>query len=156
DGCRRVRQFHATGWGRGLRQDGKCTGARRGHEKMVRRPVTEKSLLSNQAPLPVPEYVCGAGATVPVNWVDRVMQLDSPKNRGQVAGVRCRQSPLRGLVGALVVCAFLIGLVLLLRHRGVPWFAWGGCAVLAALLVPLMIADALAKFRSTNWVLWLR
>lgn len=30
---------------------------------------------------------------------------------------------------------------------------WGGCAVLAALVVPLFLADALAKFRSTNWLL---
>ena len=28
--------------------------------------------------------------------------------------------------------------------------------MLAALIVPLVLADALAKFRSTNWLLWLR
>jgi hypothetical protein len=74
----------------------------------------------------------------------------------QVAGVCCRQSPLRGLVGSLIVCAFLIGFVFLLRQRGVPWFVWGGCAVLATLLERLFLADALAKFRSTNWLLWIR
>jgi hypothetical protein len=74
----------------------------------------------------------------------------------QGAGVCCRQSPLRGAIGGLIVCAFLIGFVFLLRHRGVPWFVWGGCAVLAALLKHLFITDALAKFRRTNWLLWIR
>jgi hypothetical protein len=83
------------------------------------------------------------------------MKVDSPENMGSVAGTCCRQSPLRGLVGSLIVCAFLIGFVFVLWHRGVPWFVWGGCAVLAALLVPWFLADALAKFRATNWLLWL-
>jgi hypothetical protein len=83
------------------------------------------------------------------------MKVDSPKNMGQVAGMCCRLSPLRGLVGGLIVCAFLIGIVFLLQHRGFPWFIWGGCALLAALLVPWFIGDALAKFRSANWLLWL-
>jgi hypothetical protein len=83
------------------------------------------------------------------------MKVDSPKNMDQVAGMCCRQSRLRGLVGGLIVCAFLVGFVFLLRHREVPWFVWGGCAVLAALLVPWFLADALAKFRSANWLLWL-
>lgn len=87
--------------------------------------------------------------------MDRVVKVDSPTNMGQVAGRCCRQSPLRGLVGGLIVCAFLIGFVFVLRHWGVPWFVWGGCAVLAALLVPWFIADALAKFRSANWLLWI-
>ena len=82
------------------------------------------------------------------------MRVDLPNNMGQVDGVCCRQSRLRGLIGALIVCAFLIGFVFLLRHRGVPWFVWGGCAVLAGLLAPWFIADAFAKFRSTNWLLW--
>jgi hypothetical protein len=81
------------------------------------------------------------------------MKVDSPKNMGQVDGMCCRQSPLRGLVGSLIFCAVLIGFVFLLRNRGVPWFVWGGCAVLAALLVPWLLADALAKFRRANWLL---
>lgn len=84
------------------------------------------------------------------------MKLDLPTNMGQVAGLRCRQSPLRGLIGGLVVCAILIGFVVVFRHWGLPWFAWGGCALLAALFVPLVIVDALAKFRSTNWLMWVR
>jgi hypothetical protein len=74
---------------------------------------------------------------------------------GQVAGVCCRQAPLRGLVGSLVGCAVLIGTVFLLRHLGAPWFLWGGLAVLVALLVPLFLANALAKFRPTNWLMWI-
>ena len=66
------------------------------------------------------------------------MKVDSPKNMDQVAGMCCRQAPLRGLIGSLIVCACFIGFAVLLRHRGFPWFVWGGCAVLAALLVPLV------------------
>ena len=80
------------------------------------------------------------------------MKVDSPKNMGPVAGLCCRQAPLRGLVGVLIGCAVLVGSVLLLWHRGAPWFFWGAFAVLTALLVPWFLADALAKFRSTNWL----
>jgi hypothetical protein len=101
----------------------------------------------------VTEYVCRANVTVQVNLAERVMKVDSPKNMDQVAGMCCRQSPLRGLVGGLIFCAVLIGLVFLLRHGGVPWFVWGWCAVWAALLEHWILADALAKFRSANWLL---
>lgn len=80
------------------------------------------------------------------------MKLVSPENMGQ-AEVWCRQSPLRGLVGAVIVCAFLIGAVVLVWQRGFHWFIWGGGGVLAALLVAWFLADALAKFRSANWLL---
>src|SRR5688500_3211954 len=83
------------------------------------------------------------------------MKLDSPRNMGEMAGVCCRQAPLRGLIGALIVSACFIGAAVLLWQQGFPWFAWSGCAVLAALVAPLMIADALKKFRSTNWLVWL-
>jgi hypothetical protein len=82
------------------------------------------------------------------------MKVDSPKNMGQVAGMCCRQSRLRGLVGGLIVCAFLIGVVFILWQRGFSGFVWGGCAVLAALLGAWFVADAVAKFRSQNWLLW--
>jgi len=65
----------------------------------------------------VSEYVCKADGTVAVNLAERVMKVDSPKNLDQVAGMCCRQSPLRGLVGGLIVCAVLIGFVFLLWHR---------------------------------------
>jgi hypothetical protein len=81
------------------------------------------------------------------------MKVDSPKNMEQVAGICCRQALVRGLIGSLIGCAILIGFVLVLWHFGVHWLFWGVVAVLAALLVPSFIADALAKFRSTNWLL---
>src|SRR5436189_217021 len=98
-----------------------------------------------QALHPLCEEFGRAGATIRVNFVDRVMKLASPKSMGQVAGVCCRQAPLRGLLGALIVCACFIGAAVLVRQRGFPWFVWGWCAALAALIAPLMIADALAK-----------
>jgi hypothetical protein len=81
------------------------------------------------------------------------MKLHSVTEMGPVAGVCCRQSRLRGAVGALILSAILVGAIFLGRHVGVPWFVWGGCAVLAGLFVPIVIRDALSKFRSTNWVL---
>ncbi|HEY1376216.1 MAG TPA: hypothetical protein VGF55_05450 [Gemmataceae bacterium] len=81
------------------------------------------------------------------------MKVIAPKTMGQVAGTCCRQSPLRGLAGSLIFCAILVGSVLLLWHQGFPRFVWGWCAVLAALLVPWLLADALKKFRPTNWLL---
>jgi hypothetical protein len=81
------------------------------------------------------------------------MKLHSVTEMGPVAGVCCRQSRLRGAVGALILSAILVGAIFLGRHVGAPWFVWGGCAVVAGLFVPIVIRDALAKFRSTNWVL---
>jgi hypothetical protein len=81
------------------------------------------------------------------------MKLHSVTEMGQQTGVCCRQSRLRGASGALLLSAILVGAVFLLRHWGTPWFVWGGCAAVACLFVPIVIRDALAKFRSTNWVL---
>jgi hypothetical protein len=109
----------------------------------------------DQSLLLVSEYVGKADATVGVNLAERVMKVESPKNMDQVDGVCCRQSPVRGLVASLIFCAVLIGLVVLLWQQGFPWLVWGWCAVWVALLVPWILYDALAKFRSTNWLLWL-
>jgi hypothetical protein len=81
------------------------------------------------------------------------MKLHSVTEMGPVNGLCCRQSRLRGAVGALTFSAILVGAVFLLRQGGTPWFVWGGCAVVAGLFVPLVARDARAKFRSTNWVL---
>jgi hypothetical protein len=81
------------------------------------------------------------------------MKLLSVTEMGPVEGLCCRQAPLRGAVGALIFAAILVGLVFLTRHAGMPWFVWGGCAVLACLVIPVLIRDALARFRPTNWVL---
>lgn len=83
------------------------------------------------------------------------MKLMAPTHVGHVTGTCCRQSPIRGLVGALTVSAALIGFVVFLRHRGVPTIAWGGCAAVAGLLSAWFLTDACAKFRSANWLLWL-
>jgi hypothetical protein len=83
---------------------------------------------------------------------ESVIKVHSLAEMNQTAGTCCRQSPVRGIVGSLIVCSFLIGFVLILWQRGVHWLFWGGCAALAALLVPWFIADALAKLRSANWL----
>lgn len=84
---------------------------------------------------------------------ERVIKVHSPADMNQTAGTCCRQSPVRGLVGSLIVCTFLVGFALVLWQRGVHWLFWGGCAALAALLVPWFLADALAKLRSSNWLM---
>src|SRR5687768_2241425 len=84
------------------------------------------------------------------------MKLDSAKNVGPVTGTCCRQAPVRGLVGGLIVSACFIGVAVLVWQGEFPWFVWGCCAAMAALVVPLIMADALAKFRSTNWLMRLR
>src|SRR5437868_14972350 len=81
------------------------------------------------------------------------MKLPSVREMGEVAGVCCRQSRLRGVLGALAFTAILIGAAFLTRHFGAPWFMWGAFAVLAVLVVPAAFRDVLARFRPTNWVL---
>lgn len=82
------------------------------------------------------------------------MKLCSPREMTPRAGICCRQSPLRGTVGGLVLCAAVLGAALLWRHLGAPWLIWGGCALLAAVVVPAVLADMLAKWRASNWLLW--
>lgn len=84
------------------------------------------------------------------------MKLHSPKDMGQMSGVCCRQSPLRGAVGGLVLGAAFIGVAGLCKYSGFPWPVWGGCAVVAALVVPFILLDVLAKFRASNWLVWVR
>lgn len=81
------------------------------------------------------------------------MKLQSAIDMGEVAGLCCRQSRLRGAVGALIFSAVLVGVVFFARHWGAPWYFWGAGAVLAGLFVTVLIHAALAKFRATNWVL---
>lgn len=80
------------------------------------------------------------------------MTVGSPTNMGPVAGLCCRQAPVRGLVGGLVGCAVLVASAFLVWYRGAHWIFWGTFAVVAALIVPLVLGSALAKFRSTNWL----
>jgi hypothetical protein len=81
------------------------------------------------------------------------MELLSGEMMGEGPGVCCRQSRLRGTVGGVFVCAFLVGAPLLLRHRGAPRLMWVACAVMAAVCVPIFLRDIFAKFRATNWLL---
>jgi len=74
----------------------------------------------------------------------------------QAAGLCCRQSPLRGAIGGLILCAAFVGGVFLARRAGAPAPVWIVCAILAALIVPLVVVDMVAKLRSTNWLLWVR
>lgn len=82
------------------------------------------------------------------------MKLQSVTEMGQVDGLCCRQSPLRGAIGAVIFTAILTGGVFAAWYAGARWFLWGGGAVLVALFVPVAIRDVVAKFRPTNWVLW--
>ena len=81
------------------------------------------------------------------------MRLHSGAGMGEGPGVCCRQSRLRGAVGGLFVCAFVVGGAFLLRHLGAPRLLWIGWAVLAAVCAPLFLREVLARFRPTNWVL---
>lgn len=84
------------------------------------------------------------------------MRLGFPTNTSQGDGLCCRQSRWRGVVSGLVFCSILIGLPVVCWHWGLPWFVWGACALVAALIVPLVVLDAVAKFRATNWLMWVR
>jgi hypothetical protein len=81
------------------------------------------------------------------------VNLHSGAGMGEGPGVCCRQSRLRGTVGGLFVCAFVVGGAFLLRHRGAPRLMWIGWAVLAAVCVLLFLREVRARFRPTNWVL---
>ncbi len=84
------------------------------------------------------------------------MKFYSPKDMNPVDGVCCRQSPVRGAIGGLILWAFLSGTTFLAQRAGAPALMWIGCAILAALIVPVVVTDMVAKFRSTNWLLWIR
>ena len=81
------------------------------------------------------------------------MKLTSVTEPGQTAGVCCRQSRLRGAVGALIWLIILFGGIFFWRHFGAPAFVWAGWVVLAGLFAPVVVRDTLAKFRPTNWVM---
>jgi hypothetical protein len=83
------------------------------------------------------------------------MKLYSPKDMDQGAGVRCRQSRLRGAIVGLIVCAGFIGVAFLLRHVGAPTPVRIVCVILATLVVVLVVGDLVARFRSTNWQVWI-
>lgn len=72
------------------------------------------------------------------------------------SGLLCRQSRLWGLVGTVLICAFLAAFPLLWWQLGAPWPVWGGCTLLAMVTIPLLIHDLLLRLRSSSWLLWIR
>jgi hypothetical protein len=104
---------------------------------------------------PIHEQLGNAGAELGFVLGNRFMKFYSPTALGQVAGLCCRQSPLRGAIGGLIGCAVVVGATFLVWYMGAPWVFWGGFAALAAILVPFVLRDILAKFRATNWVMWI-
>lgn len=72
------------------------------------------------------------------------------------SGLLCRQSRVMGCVSAIVMSSILAGAPVLWRWFEAPWPVWGGCTLLAVFVVPFLVQDMRAKFRPTNWVLWIR
>jgi len=75
----------------------------------------------------------------------------APDSRGLVG----RQSRLQGVVSALVMGGVLVGIPAATWYFGAHWLFWIVSGGLALLIVPLIVADAAARFRRTNWLLWL-
>jgi len=67
-----------------------------------------------------------------------------------------RQSRVMGLVMTLVIGGAAVSTPILLVYGGAPWWGWGLGSLFALFVVPILLGDLLMKFRSTNWVLWLR
>jgi hypothetical protein len=76
----------------------------------------------------------------------------TPDGRGTVY----RQGRLQGAIATLLFTVVFGGAPVLWYQVGAPWFVWGLCAALAMLVVPMLIADFLAKLRDTNWIVWVR
>src|SRR5262249_15445054 len=65
----------------------------------------------------------------------------------------CRPAQIRGVIGAAIFCAILIGLPILFWCLQTVWPISFGLAILAAVFVPVVIRNAFAKLRSDAWVL---
>lgn len=75
-----------------------------------------------------------------------------PVGRGYI----CRQGRLMGTINALAMGGVFGGAPIVWWFLGAPWPVWVVCGVLAVFIVPLLINDLRAKFRETNWIVWLR
>jgi hypothetical protein len=64
----------------------------------------------------------------------------------------CRQSRLAGVVRLLVCCGVLSIPLVVARNFGLAWLVWL-CAAGALLILPIMLLDLAALFRSSNWIL---
>jgi hypothetical protein len=71
-------------------------------------------------------------------------------------GFLCRQGRLAGTINATVLSTILIGATVFWWRVNAPWFVWGLCGLVSIVLVPMILGDAIAKFRSTNWLVWIR
>lgn len=72
------------------------------------------------------------------------------------SGLLCRQSRLRAVFATSLFCALIAGIPFVWWRLAAPWPVWGGCALLALFLVPLLVHDLLLRLRSSNWLLWIR
>lgn len=68
----------------------------------------------------------------------------------------CRQGRLAGTIGCLVMAAIFGGAPVFWHAVGAPWFLWVPFALLAVLLVPMLVGDIFARWRSSNWLLAIR
>jgi hypothetical protein len=64
----------------------------------------------------------------------------------------CRQSRLLGIVRLMIWRGFLAVFVFFGWKLGEPWLFWIGIA-LAAIVIPMGVADLAATFRATNWLM---
>ena len=74
-----------------------------------------------------------------------------PDGRGFIA----RQSRFQGVVAAVVMTGILGGIPVVTWYFGAHWLLWTISGGIALLIVPLIVSDAAARFRRTNWLLWL-
>jgi hypothetical protein len=76
--------------------------------------------------------------------------------RPDKSGLLCRQSRLAGILGTLLICGLFAGIPIVWWKLGAPPIVWGGCALLALIIVPLLLRDLPLRLRSSSWVLWIR
>lgn len=74
-----------------------------------------------------------------------------PDGRGFVG----RQSRFQGVVAAVVMTGILCGIPAVTWYYDAHWLLWTISGGIALLIVPLIVSDAAARFRRTNWLLWL-
>jgi len=68
----------------------------------------------------------------------------------------CRQGRLAGTLMTVVMGSLLVGGTIFWWRVGAPWFVTGPCALISTLIVPLLWGDVRARFRATNWTLWIQ
>jgi hypothetical protein len=74
----------------------------------------------------------------------------------QGSGRIYRQGRFMALISTLILGGSFGGAPILWWYLGAPWPVWAICAAVAMFVVPLVLSDLAAKFRRTNWLLWVR